>query len=177
MARSETHLQADSPRSGPRSAPESSPHLGSEVFTTGTRGVMQPGEHHRRSRSVSETARMKKEKRTAPRVRRGERSIGPARACRMSGGAKAHYDGIKASLPTDFTEDLKEISVPTFVMTWRISRELARSVLEPRDSARETCRQDHSCLLSRRPLRYPWRLPLRVRRSSLPERRNVPKLS
>jgi len=34
----------------------------------------------------------------------------------MMGGAKAHYDGIKAFSETDFTEDLKTIKVPTFVM-------------------------------------------------------------
>ncbi|PDT15493.1 alpha/beta hydrolase [Rhizobium sp. J15] len=34
----------------------------------------------------------------------------------MMGGAKAHYDGIKAFSETDFTEDLKIITVPTFVM-------------------------------------------------------------
>jgi non-heme chloroperoxidase len=34
----------------------------------------------------------------------------------MEGGAKAHYDGIKAFSETDFTEDLKAISVPTLVM-------------------------------------------------------------
>jgi non-heme chloroperoxidase len=34
----------------------------------------------------------------------------------MMGGAKAHYDGIKAFSETDFTEDLKVIDVPTFVM-------------------------------------------------------------
>jgi non-heme chloroperoxidase len=34
----------------------------------------------------------------------------------MIGGAKAHYDGIKAFSETDFTEDLKTITVPTFVM-------------------------------------------------------------
>ena len=32
------------------------------------------------------------------------------------GGAKAHYDGIKAVSDTDFTEDLKNIDVPTLVM-------------------------------------------------------------
>ena len=32
------------------------------------------------------------------------------------GGAKAHYDGIKAFSETDFTEDLKIIDVPTLVM-------------------------------------------------------------
>ena len=31
----------------------------------------------------------------------------------MMGGAKAHYDGIKAFSETDFTEDLKRIDVPT----------------------------------------------------------------
>ena len=34
----------------------------------------------------------------------------------MMGGAKAHYDGIKAFSETDFTEDLKTIEVPTLVM-------------------------------------------------------------
>lgn len=34
----------------------------------------------------------------------------------MMGGAKAHYDGIKAFSETDFTEDLKQIDVPTLVL-------------------------------------------------------------
>ena len=34
----------------------------------------------------------------------------------MMGGAKAHYDGIVAFSQTDFTEDLKEISLPVLVM-------------------------------------------------------------
>jgi non-heme chloroperoxidase len=34
----------------------------------------------------------------------------------MMGGAKAHYDSIKAFSETDFTEDLKQIEVPTLVM-------------------------------------------------------------
>ena len=34
----------------------------------------------------------------------------------MAGGAKAHYDGIVAFSQTDFTEDLKQISVPVLVM-------------------------------------------------------------
>jgi non-heme chloroperoxidase len=34
----------------------------------------------------------------------------------MTGGAKAHYDGIAAFSETDFTEDLKRITVPTLVM-------------------------------------------------------------
>jgi non-heme chloroperoxidase len=34
----------------------------------------------------------------------------------MMGGAKAQYDGIKAFSETDFTEDLKNINVPTLVM-------------------------------------------------------------
>jgi non-heme chloroperoxidase len=34
----------------------------------------------------------------------------------MVGSAKAHYDCIKAFSETDFTEDLKKIDVPTFVM-------------------------------------------------------------
>ena len=34
----------------------------------------------------------------------------------MMGGAKAHYDGVKAFSETDFTGDLKAITVPTLVM-------------------------------------------------------------
>jgi non-heme chloroperoxidase len=34
----------------------------------------------------------------------------------MMGGAKAHYDGIKAFSETDFTEDLRSIEVPALVM-------------------------------------------------------------
>ena len=34
----------------------------------------------------------------------------------MMGGAKAHYDGIAAFSETDFTPDLKKVSVPTLVM-------------------------------------------------------------
>jgi len=34
----------------------------------------------------------------------------------MVGGAKAHYDGIKAFSETDFTEDLKAVDVPTLVV-------------------------------------------------------------
>jgi non-heme chloroperoxidase len=34
----------------------------------------------------------------------------------MMGGAKAHYDGIVAFSQTDFTEDLKQITVPVLVM-------------------------------------------------------------
>jgi non-heme chloroperoxidase len=34
----------------------------------------------------------------------------------MMGGAKAHYDSIKAFSETDFTEDLRQIQVPTLVM-------------------------------------------------------------
>ncbi|HWL75935.1 alpha/beta hydrolase, partial [Microbacterium sp.] len=34
----------------------------------------------------------------------------------MMGGAKAHYDGIKAFSETDLTDDLRAITVPTLVM-------------------------------------------------------------
>ena len=34
----------------------------------------------------------------------------------MAGGAKAHYDGIKAFSETDFNDDLKAVTVPTLVM-------------------------------------------------------------
>ncbi|CAM2991759.1 alpha/beta hydrolase [Mycobacterium intermedium] len=34
----------------------------------------------------------------------------------MTGGAKAHYDGIVAFSQTDFTEDLKKVTVPTLVL-------------------------------------------------------------
>jgi non-heme chloroperoxidase len=34
----------------------------------------------------------------------------------MMGSAKAHHDGIKAFSETDFTDDLKKITVPVLVM-------------------------------------------------------------
>jgi non-heme chloroperoxidase len=34
----------------------------------------------------------------------------------MMGGSKAHYDGVVAFSQTDFTEDLKKITVPMLVM-------------------------------------------------------------
>jgi non-heme chloroperoxidase len=34
----------------------------------------------------------------------------------MMGGAKAHYDGVVAFSQTDFTADLKKITVPVLVM-------------------------------------------------------------
>jgi non-heme chloroperoxidase len=34
----------------------------------------------------------------------------------MTGGAKAHYDGVVAFSQTDFTEDLKQITIPVLVM-------------------------------------------------------------
>ena len=34
----------------------------------------------------------------------------------MMGGAKAHYDGVVAFSETDFTDDLKKITVPVLVM-------------------------------------------------------------
>jgi len=34
----------------------------------------------------------------------------------MAGGAKPHYDGIKAFSETDFTEDLKKFDVPTLIL-------------------------------------------------------------
>jgi non-heme chloroperoxidase len=34
----------------------------------------------------------------------------------MMGGAKAHYDGIKASSETDFSDDLKSITVPALIL-------------------------------------------------------------
>ena len=40
----------------------------------------------------------------------------------MMGGAKAHYDGIVAFSQTDFTEDLKKITVPVLVITATTTR-------------------------------------------------------
>ena len=34
----------------------------------------------------------------------------------MMGGAKAHYDGVVAFSQTDFTDDLKRISIPVLVI-------------------------------------------------------------
>ena len=40
----------------------------------------------------------------------------------MMGGAKAHYDGIVAFSQTDFTEDLKKISIPYSLCTVTTTR-------------------------------------------------------
>jgi non-heme chloroperoxidase len=51
-----------------------------------------------------------------PGVKASEAVIGNWWRQGMIGGAKAHYDGIKAYSETDFTEDLKGIDVPALVM-------------------------------------------------------------
>ena len=51
-----------------------------------------------------------------PGVKSSEAAIGNWWRQGMIGGAKAHYDGIVAFSQTDFTEDLKKISVPVLVM-------------------------------------------------------------
>ncbi len=51
-----------------------------------------------------------------PGARSSEAIIGNWWRQGMMGGAKAHYDGIVAFSQTDFTEDLKKISVPVLVM-------------------------------------------------------------
>ena len=60
----------------------------------------------------------------------------------MMGGAKAHYEGIKAYSETDFTEDLKVIAVPTLVMhgdddqivPYKDAALLSAKLLKPRDA-------------------------------------------
>ena len=51
-----------------------------------------------------------------PGVQSSEAVIGNWWRQGMIGGAKAHYDGIVAFSQTDFTEDLKKITVPVLVM-------------------------------------------------------------
>ena len=51
-----------------------------------------------------------------PGVKSSEAVIGNWWRQGMMGGAKAHYDGIVAFSQTDFTEDLKKITVPVLVM-------------------------------------------------------------
>jgi non-heme chloroperoxidase len=51
-----------------------------------------------------------------PGVKASEAVIGNWWRQGMIGGAKAHYDGIVAFSQTDFTEDLKKITVPVLVM-------------------------------------------------------------
>jgi non-heme chloroperoxidase len=51
-----------------------------------------------------------------PGVQSSEAIIGNWWRQGMMGGAKPHYDGIVAFSQTDFTEDLKKISVPVLVM-------------------------------------------------------------
>ena len=83
------------------------------------RGVRRLPRGHRPSTGPSSSS-------TSP-PGRSTASTGPARSVSegvignwwrqgMMGGAKAHYEGIKAFSETDFTEDLKAIDVPTLVM-------------------------------------------------------------
>ena len=68
-------------------------------------------------------------------------TIGPARSPEatiqnwwrqgMMGGAKAHYDGIVAFSQTDFTEDLKKITIPVLVMHWKTTRSFLTSDAGP----------------------------------------------
>jgi pimeloyl-ACP methyl ester carboxylesterase len=51
-----------------------------------------------------------------PRVEASEAIVGNWWRQGMTGSAKAHYDGIVAFSQTDFTEDLKQISVPVLIM-------------------------------------------------------------
>ena len=51
-----------------------------------------------------------------PGVKSSEAVIGNWWRQGMMGGAKAHYDGIVAFSQTDFTEDLKKITIPVLVM-------------------------------------------------------------
>jgi non-heme chloroperoxidase len=53
----------------------------------------------------------------------------------MMGGAKAHYGGIVAFSQTDFTEDLRKITVPVLVMIAKTIRSFPMSPLGP-------CRQN-----------------------------------
>ena len=53
---------------------------------------------------------------TTGRARKPRRPLSKIGGARHDGGAKAHYDGIVAFSQTDFTEDLKKISVPVLVM-------------------------------------------------------------
>ena len=68
------------------------------------------------------------------------------------GGAKAHYDGIVAFSQTDFTEDLKTISMPVFVMHGEDDQIVPLRGL--RSSLRQARAQRNSEELSRLPARY-----------------------
>ena len=60
----------------------------------------------------------------------------------MMGGAKAHYDGIVAFSQTDFTEDLKGISVPVLVSTATTTRSCPTPT--PGRCPRSSCRTARS---------------------------------
>ncbi len=62
----------------------------------------------------------------------------------MMGGAKAHYDGIVAFSQTDFTEDLKKITIPVLVMhsEGRPDRALCRGRSEIGQASEERHAQD-----------------------------------
>ena len=70
----------------------------------------------------------------------------------MMGGAKAHYDGIVAFSQTDFTEDLKKISVPVLVHARR--RRPGRSLRRLRAAVREARAERDAQDLPRLPARH-----------------------
>jgi non-heme chloroperoxidase len=82
----------------------------------------------------------------------------------MMGGAKAHYDGIKAFSETDLTEDLKSIDVPTLVCPPPLRRAAgATSTL----NERENVRVDRSRLRGRHAALSPRSHPLMNSKRSL----------
>ena len=70
----------------------------------------------------------------------------------MMGGAKAHYDGIKAFSETDFTEDLKSIAVPTLVLHGGDDQIVP--VVELRASVGEAAQEQHAQNLRRTAARH-----------------------
>ena len=70
----------------------------------------------------------------------------------MMGGAKAHYDGIVAFSQTDFTEDLKKISVPVLVHARR--RRPGRALRRLRAAVREARAARDAQDLPRLPARH-----------------------
>jgi pimeloyl-ACP methyl ester carboxylesterase len=60
----------------------------------------------------------------------------------MMGGAKAHYDGIVAYSQTDFTEDLKKITIPVLVMHSEDDQIVPFVAAGPRSALEDLARQN-----------------------------------
>lgn len=82
----------------------------------------------------------------------------------MMGSAKAHYDGIVAFSQTDFTEDLKGISIPVLVIHGDVDQVAPMQI--PVRCQPGWSKTGNSTLIKVLPTEYPPHMPIRLTPSS-----------